>query len=91
MSSAQALMAAFWICAPLLVVAFVVSILINLIQIATSMQDPVFSYGAAPGRVLVRFSSAAALDAPSRGNVRGRHFRGSGAVCTLSSRSRHPH
>ena len=39
----QALMAAFWICAPLLVVAFAVSIVVNLIQIATSMQDPVFS------------------------------------------------
>lgn len=36
-------MAAFWICAPLLIVAFAVSIVINLIQIATSMQDPVFS------------------------------------------------
>lgn len=39
----QALMAAFWISAPLLVVAFTLSILINLIQIATSMQDPVFN------------------------------------------------
>ncbi len=40
---AQALLAAFWICAPLLVVAFAVSIVINVIQIATSMQDPVFT------------------------------------------------
>jgi flagellar biosynthesis protein FliQ len=39
----QALMAAFWICAPLLVISFVVSVVINLIQIATSMQDAVFS------------------------------------------------
>ena len=39
----QALLAAFWICAPLLLVAFVVGILINLVQIATSLQDPVFS------------------------------------------------
>jgi len=39
----QALMAAFWICAPLLLIAFGVSVLINLIQIATSMQDSVFS------------------------------------------------
>ncbi len=39
----EALMAAFWICAPLLIVAFALSIVINLIQIATSMQDPVFS------------------------------------------------
>ncbi len=36
-------MAAFWICAPLLALAFALSIIINLIQIATSMQDPVFS------------------------------------------------
>jgi flagellar biosynthetic protein FliQ len=39
----SALLAAFWICAPLLAVAFVVGILVNLIQIATSLQDPVFS------------------------------------------------
>jgi flagellar biosynthesis protein FliQ len=39
----EALLAAFWICAPLLAVAFVVGILVNLIQIATSLQDPVFS------------------------------------------------
>ncbi|HMF77681.1 MAG TPA: flagellar biosynthetic protein FliQ [Bryobacteraceae bacterium] len=39
----QALMAAFWICAPLLIVAFAVGIIVNLIQIATSLQDPVFS------------------------------------------------
>jgi flagellar biosynthetic protein FliQ len=40
---AQALLAAFWICAPLLAIAFSVGIVINLIQVATSMQDPVFS------------------------------------------------
>ncbi|MBV8068329.1 MAG: flagellar biosynthetic protein FliQ [Acidobacteriaceae bacterium] len=39
----QALMAAFWICAPLLVISFALGIVINLVQIATSMQDPVFS------------------------------------------------
>ena len=38
-----ALMAAFWICAPLLVIAFTLSIAVNLVQIATSLQDPVFS------------------------------------------------
>lgn len=40
---AEALLAAFWICAPLLVIAFSVGIVINLLQVATSMQDPVFS------------------------------------------------
>ncbi len=39
----EALLAAFWICAPLLAIAFSVGIVINLIQVATSMQDPVFS------------------------------------------------
>ena len=39
----HALMAAFWICAPILAIAFCVGIVINLIQIATSLQDPVFS------------------------------------------------
>jgi flagellar biosynthesis protein FliQ len=38
-----ALMAAFWICAPLLVIAFTLSVAVNLVQIATSLQDPVFS------------------------------------------------
>ena len=36
-------MAAFWIVAPLLVIAFVVGVVVNLVQIATSLQDPVFS------------------------------------------------
>ncbi len=39
----QALMTAFWICAPLLAVAFVLGLLINLVQIATSLQDPAFT------------------------------------------------
>jgi flagellar biosynthetic protein FliQ len=39
----HALMAAFWICAPILAIAFVLGVAINLIQIATSLQDPVFS------------------------------------------------
>jgi flagellar biosynthetic protein FliQ len=39
----HALMAAFWICAPILAIAFAVGLVINLIQIATSLQDPVFS------------------------------------------------
>ena len=39
----EALLAAFFICAPLLIISFVLSIVTNLIQIATSMQDPVFS------------------------------------------------
>lgn len=39
----QALMTAFFICAPILVIAFVLGLFINLIQIATSLQDPVFS------------------------------------------------
>ncbi len=38
-----ALMAAFWITAPLLVIAFALGVAVNLIQIATSLQDPVFS------------------------------------------------
>ncbi|HZQ54358.1 MAG TPA: flagellar biosynthetic protein FliQ [Bryobacteraceae bacterium] len=40
---AEALMATFWICAPLLVISFALGVIINIIQIATSMQDPVFS------------------------------------------------
>jgi flagellar biosynthesis protein FliQ len=39
----QAIMAAFWISAPLLLISFALGIVINLVQIATSMQDPVFS------------------------------------------------
>jgi len=38
-----ALMTAFWMAAPLLALSFAVGIVINLVQIATSMQDSVFS------------------------------------------------
>lgn len=39
----QALMAAFWLSAPLLVVGFIAGLVISLAQIATSMQDNAFS------------------------------------------------
>ena len=39
----EALLAAFFISAPLLLIAFVLGIVINIIQIATSLQDQVFS------------------------------------------------
>jgi len=39
----EALMAAFWLSAPLLVIGFGVGILMNLIQVATSLQDSAFS------------------------------------------------
>lgn len=38
----QTLMTAFWLCLPLLVIGFVAGILISLIQIVTSVQDPAF-------------------------------------------------
>jgi flagellar biosynthetic protein FliQ len=39
----QTLMSAFWLAAPLLAIAFVASVTISLVQIATSMQDAAFS------------------------------------------------
>jgi flagellar biosynthetic protein FliQ len=39
----QTLMATFWLAAPLLAIAFVASVTISLVQIATSMQDAAFS------------------------------------------------
>lgn len=39
----QALMATFWVGAPLLAIGFAVSIVVSLVQIATSMQDATFS------------------------------------------------
>lgn len=39
----EALMTAFWISAPLLILGLVVSVVLNLIQIATSLQDHSFS------------------------------------------------
>jgi len=39
----QALMTAFWLAAPLLIVGFVVGIVISLVQILTSIQDAAFS------------------------------------------------
>ncbi len=38
----QTLMAAFWLALPLLAIGFLASILISLIQIVTSFQDPAF-------------------------------------------------
>ena len=40
---AQAFWTAFLICAPLLLIGFAVGIVVNLIQIATSLQDAAFS------------------------------------------------
>ncbi len=39
----QALMTTFWLAAPMLALAFVVGIVISLVQIATSIQDNAFS------------------------------------------------
>jgi len=39
----QAVMQAFWLSAPLLVVGFIVGIIVSLIQIVTSIQDSAFS------------------------------------------------
>jgi flagellar biosynthetic protein FliQ len=39
----EALMAAFWLSAPLLVIGFGVGVIMNLIQVATSLQDSAFS------------------------------------------------
>ena len=39
----EALMAAFWLSAPLLTIGFCVGIIMNLIQVATSLQDSAFS------------------------------------------------
>ena len=39
----EALMAAFWLSAPMLVIGFCVGIVMNLVQVATSLQDSAFS------------------------------------------------
>jgi flagellar biosynthesis protein FliQ len=39
----DALMAAFWLAAPMLAIGFIAGIAISLVQIATSMQDNAFS------------------------------------------------
>jgi flagellar biosynthetic protein FliQ len=39
----EALMAAFWLSAPLLMIGFGVGIVMNLVQVATSLQDSAFS------------------------------------------------
>ncbi len=38
----EALMNTFWLCLPLLAVGFVAGILVSLVQIITSVQDPAF-------------------------------------------------
>lgn len=39
----QAFWVAFWLCAPLLAIGFISSLLVNLFQIFTSLQDSAFS------------------------------------------------
>ncbi len=39
----QALMATFWLGAPLLAIGFAASVVVSLVQVATSMQDAAFS------------------------------------------------
>ena len=39
----SALMTAMWVAAPLLILAFIVGVIINLVQIVTSLQDAAFS------------------------------------------------
>jgi flagellar biosynthesis protein FliQ len=39
----DALMTAFWVSAPMLIVGFVVGVVISLVQVVTSMQDSAFS------------------------------------------------
>jgi flagellar biosynthetic protein FliQ len=39
----EALLAAFWLSAPLLMIGFGVGIVMNLVQVATSLQDQAFS------------------------------------------------
>lgn len=39
----QALLAAFWVSAPLLLIGFVVGIVVSLVQVLTSMQDAAFN------------------------------------------------
>lgn len=39
----DSLIACIWLCAPILLIAFFVGIAINIVQVATSMQDPSFS------------------------------------------------
>jgi len=39
----QTFWTAFWVCAPLLIIGFIVGIAVNLVQIATSLQDSAFS------------------------------------------------
>ena len=42
----QALLTTFWLCLPILVIGFIVGIVISLVQIITSLQDP--SFGTVP-------------------------------------------
>jgi flagellar biosynthetic protein FliQ len=51
----QALMAAFWVSAPLLALGFLVGVVVSLIQVLTSMQDTAFNTVPRLGAFLVGF------------------------------------
>jgi flagellar biosynthetic protein FliQ len=55
----QALMAAFWVAAPLLIVAFAGGVVVSLVQILTSIQDTAF--GSVPRLFLMLLGTLVAL------------------------------
>lgn len=52
----ETLMAAFWMAAPLLAIGFAVGVVMNMVQVATSLQDSAFSTFPRLGAFLVGFS-----------------------------------
>jgi hypothetical protein len=82
----DALMVTFWLSAPLLAIGFVASIVMSLIQIATSIQDAAFSTIPRPGGFSGGHSVSVAVDAPEKHGVYGRTVRRFRPVCPLASR-----
>ena len=80
----HALLAAFWIAAPLMAIAFAAGVVISLAQIVTSIQDTAFS---TIPRLVVFVAGPPAADAlDDRTHARVHHgfVRRSGAVCPLT-------
>ena len=65
----EALMAAFWMAAPLLVIGFAVGVIMNLVQVATSLQDNGFSTFPRLARVSGRIHRADAVDDQAPGSA----------------------
>ena len=84
----DALMMAFWLSAPLLLVGFAASVVVSLVQIVTSIQDATFNTVPRSGGRSGRRCPGHALDAAKGHGVRDFHSGKPEPLCSMKPLSR---